>query len=53
MPLVEKIADDDSHRLLTWVWRGHADTRSVDLLGEVPTMNTSRWGMRRLGDTDL
>jgi enterochelin esterase-like enzyme len=53
MPLIEEIPGDSRNRWLTWVWRGHPDTQSVDLLGEVPTTNMSRWGTRRLRDTDV
>lgn len=53
-PLVEPIAGDPSHSLVTFVYRGTPDTRSVVLLcqmmtGRDPLTNT----MTRLGDTDV
>jgi len=52
-PLIEAIAGDDSHRYVTFVWRGDGETRSVDMLGDVPTTRRSKWGMRRLSETNV
>jgi enterochelin esterase-like enzyme len=52
-PLVEPMAGDDSHRWVTFLWRGRAATRAVDMLGEVPTMDMSRWGLRPVPGTDI
>jgi enterochelin esterase-like enzyme len=52
-PLVERIPGDDEHRWVTFLWRGHAGTRKVDMLGEVPTTDMAKWGLRRLRDSDV
>lgn len=52
-PLIEPITGSNNEKWVTFVWRGTSETHAVDLLGEVPTTKMSKWGMRRLGSTDL
>jgi len=52
-PLVEDIANDPRHVLVTFLWRGNNSTRSVGVWGIVFAGPPSDYVMRHLGDTDV
>ncbi|MSV29763.1 MAG: hypothetical protein EXQ52_13605 [Bryobacterales bacterium] len=52
-PLIETIEGEPDHHWITFAWRGSSTTRTVDLLGDIPTSNQAKWAFRRLGETDL
>jgi len=51
-PLVEPVADDPHACWVTFIWRGDAGTKRVNVLGGPATNDFAAW-MKRLGDTDL
>ena len=51
-PLVEPVADDPRASWVTFVWRGDAKTRRMNVQGGPSSGDWANW-MKRLGDTDL
>lgn len=51
-PLVEPVAGDPRYALITFLWRGDAQTERVALVGGLPGDDFSKT-LSRLGDTDL
>jgi enterochelin esterase family protein len=52
-PLIEVVDGEPDRRWITFLWRGQASTESVDLLGDIPTMDTTKWKFKRLDATDV
>ncbi len=52
-PLIEPVSDDYRYCWVTFIWHGNSTTRKVGALGDLPYMDTSKWYMNRLRDTDL
>ena len=50
-PIIEPDADDSRMRLLTYLWRGSTNTKSVGVLGDVPI--DGNYTLQRFRDTDL
>ncbi len=53
VPIIERIASDDAHRLVTFVWRGDSTTNNVVVVTPLTLMNFDASVMHRLGQTDL
>ena len=52
-PLIEPIAGDDGHRLVTFLWRAREETKNVVIFGGVAGIEFEQNQMARLRDTDL
>lgn len=52
-PLVEPIAGDDRHALVSFVWRGDDRARRVSLSGGLPAAGREFKPLQRLANTDL
>jgi enterochelin esterase-like enzyme len=53
MPLVEPIANDPGHSLVTFVWRGGSDIARVSLYGELPYPPWDARFLTRIPETDV
>src|SRR5260370_32118110 len=52
-PLIEPASDDARYYWITFIWRGSAQTRKVDLLGDVANPDSRKRGMGRFRETGL
>ena len=52
-PLIETIAGNDGHRLVTFLWRAKEETKNVVIFGGVAGIEFEQNQMVRLRDTDL
>ena len=50
-PLVEPIAEDNTHSLVTFLYRGNQDTKTVSLVGQLPTLDERP--LKQLVHTDI
>lgn len=52
-PLVEPIAGDNKNLLVTYLWRGDAETKRVSMIGGAPVGDVLSKFLTRLGETDV